>query len=384
MHILVSGAGIGGSATSLFLRRAGHTVRVTDRSPTFQKRGYAITLKSFGLELMRELGLYEELMKHAISFEELRVYHPDDRPIQTFSHEITEQITHGQVLAYRSEIHGILHEAANAQSAVRFGAQIASLENGSSGVRVTYTDGAREEADLLVVAEGIHSTTRKLVFGDAHVRPFDVVYAAATMALEHDLSPTALHAYIGEAQNVAFMPVSARELLVQCYVRAPGVRSRPEHPRAWINESFAGFSPRVRRLFESIRSDADVFCDTVSMIELPSLANERVAFLGDAGYCPTFLSGMGASLALLGAKVLARSLGDGVDAGLRNYDQTMKPLIAHFHANAVKNVDNALPTSHLKGLIRDWVMHLLPPAFVAKQFGKQFDVEEKLLRGALS
>jgi 2-polyprenyl-6-methoxyphenol hydroxylase-like FAD-dependent oxidoreductase len=384
MHILVSGAGIGGSAAALFLRRHGHTVRVTDRSPTFQKRGYAITLKSFGLQLMRELGLYDELMRHAIAFEELRVYHPDDRPIQTFSHELTQQITHGQVLAYRSEIHGILHEAANAQAAVRFGAQIASVENGSSGVRVTYTDGTRDEADLLVVSEGIHSTTRKLLFGDAHVRPFDVVYAAATMALEHDLAPNALHAYVGEAQNVAFMPVSSRELLVQCYVRAPGVRSRPEHPRAWINESFAAFSPRVRRLFGSIHTDADVFCDTVSMIDLPSLAKERVAFLGDAGYCPTFLSGMGASLALLGAKVLASSLAEGVDAGLRKYDVTMKPVIAHFQANAATNVDNALPSSHLKGVLRDWIMHLLPPSFVAKQFGRQFDVEEKLLRAVLS
>jgi 2-polyprenyl-6-methoxyphenol hydroxylase-like FAD-dependent oxidoreductase len=219
------------------------------------------------------------------------------------------------------------------------------------------------------------------MFGDASVRPFDVVYAAATMALEHDLAPTALHGYMGEAANVMFMPVNEREVLVQCYVRAPGLRSRPEHPRAFVVESFSGFSPRVRRLFESIRTDADVFCDTVSMIELPSLMKERIAFLGDAGYCPTFLSGMGASLALLGAKAIATSLGDGIDEGLRRYDETMKPVIAHFHANALKNVDNALPTSHLKGVVRDWLMHLMPPGVAAKLAGKQFDVEEKLLRG---
>jgi 2-polyprenyl-6-methoxyphenol hydroxylase-like FAD-dependent oxidoreductase len=120
------------------------------------------------------------------------------------------------------------------------------------------------------------------------------------------------------------------------------------------------------------------------MIVLPSRVRGRVVLLGDAGYCPTFLSGMGASLGLLGAKLLSLCLpvqGGDVAAGLKRYDDTLRPVVEHFQANAVANVGNALPTTHLQAVVRAWAMHLLPASLLARHFGKQFDVEEKLLRG---
>jgi hypothetical protein len=49
MKVLVSGGGIAGSAAALFLARRGYDVRIIDRVSSFARRGYAITLKSFGL-----------------------------------------------------------------------------------------------------------------------------------------------------------------------------------------------------------------------------------------------------------------------------------------------------------------------------------------------
>ena len=154
--------------------------------------------------------------------------------------------------------------------------------------------------------------------------------------------------------------------------------------RASMVEAFQSFGPGVRRLLDTIAPDGDVFCDAVSMIVLPSLVRGRVVLLGDAGYCPTFLSGMGASLGLLGAKLLSMSLpaeGVEVEAGLRRYDDTLRPVIQHFQTTAVANADNALPSTHLKEVLLGWALHLLPPSLLARQFGKQFAIEENLLRG---
>ena len=109
-----------------------------------------------------------------------------------------------------------------------------------------------------------------------------------------------------------------------------------------------------------------------------------MVLLGDAGYCPTFLSGMGASLGLLGAKVLSQSLpmdGADLEPGLQRYDERMRPVVQHFQATAAANVDNALPSTHLREVLLGWAMHLLPPSLMARQFGKQFAIEEKLLHG---
>jgi hypothetical protein len=88
---------------------------------------------------------------------------------------------------------------------------------------------------------------------------------------------------------------------------------------------------------------------------------------------------MGASLGLLGAKALALNL-----PNVDRYEAVMRPVVAHFHDTALENVNNALPTGHLKNVFRSWVLSLVPPSLFALHFRHQFDVEDELLRGLLA
>jgi 2-polyprenyl-6-methoxyphenol hydroxylase-like FAD-dependent oxidoreductase len=386
VKILVSGGGIAGLAAALFLRRRGHTVRVIDRAPSFQKRGYAIGLKNFGLKLMQELGLESELRKHALSYDRLCVSRSDGKPLQVLSDEVVGRVTHGHVFMYRSELHAVLHEAASSELGdVGFGLHLQALAQEGARARVTLSDATVDDFDLVVVAEGMRSTTRTLLWGDAGMRPLGVVYAAATVDVAHGLDPRAIHGYFGEAHNVAFIPVDDRRLLVQCYWR----QQRTERPdanaaRAMMVDAFGAFAPSVRRLLDTIPANGDVFCDAVSMVVIPSRVRGRAVLLGDAGYCPTFLSGMGASLGLLGAKLLAASLpvdGSSVEDSLTRYDDGLRPVVEHFQASALANAETALPSSHWKTVALGWAMHLLPVSVLAKHLGKRFEVEEGLVAG---
>lgn len=392
MKILISGGGIAGLATALFLTRGGHDVHVVERAPSFQKKGYALSLKSFGVKLMAELGLEAELRRHSLSYDKLCFYHSDGRPIQTLSAELVEAATHGQIFTYRSELHAVLHEAARAASVpARYGVHIDGISQDARAARVVLSDGVAEDFDLVIVSEGMRSTTRALLWGAEGPKPFGVMYAAATVALEHGLDTHAVHGYLHEGHNVAFLPVGPNQLLMQLYWResAPAsaydsARPDAQNVRQVLAEAFKSFGPGVRSLLSAIPADGDVFCDAVSRIMLPSLYRGRVVLLGDSGYCPTFLSGMGASLGLLGAKVLSRSLSKNVvdvEAALRHYDERMRPVVDHFQATAITNAENALPSTHLREVLTGWVMHLLPPSLIARQFGKQFAIEQELLAG---
>ena len=134
---------------------------------------------------------------------------------------------------------------------------------------------------------------------------------------------------------------------------------------------------------ERMVSHEDIFCDTVGMVTLPDLTRGRVVMLGDAGYCPTFLSGMGASLALLGAKGLDESLrkeANDVSRALSKYNRLMQPVIAHYQHNALVNMRRMVSSSSLHALIHSWILRLFSPTFIVKQMAHEFDLEMPLLR----
>jgi 2-polyprenyl-6-methoxyphenol hydroxylase-like FAD-dependent oxidoreductase len=302
--------------------------------------------------------------------------------------DVVTQVTDGQVFLRRSELHAVLHEASSAIAPTRFGAHVARVSEDASGAVATLSDGTIERCDLLVLAEGMRSSTRALLWGTEGPVPLGVVYAAASVEAEHGLDERAVHGYFGEGHNVAFVPEGAKRLLIQAYWRDTGVdRPDPANARAAVLAAFQSFGPKVRGLLEKIPVGGDVFCDAVSRIVLPSRVRGRVVLLGDAGYCPTFLSGMGASLGLLGAKVLslrlplAPSSRSEVDAALQQYDRAMAPIVAHFQETALANVGTALPSTHLKALLLGWAMHLAPMPLLTRHLRKRFEVEDRLLAG---
>ena len=83
-----------------------------------------------------------------------------------------------------------------------------------------------------------------------------------------------------------------------------------------------------------------LYFDSVSQVRLPNWSAGRIGLLGDAGYCPSPLSGQGTSLALVGAYVLAGSLA-GCDgdhrAGFARYEARMREFAELNQALATEN-----------------------------------------------
>jgi 2-polyprenyl-6-methoxyphenol hydroxylase-like FAD-dependent oxidoreductase len=101
---------------------------------------------------------------------------------------------------------------------------------------------------------------------------------------------------------------------------------------------FADGGWEVRRLLEAMRRAEDLFFDTVSQIRMPIWSSGRVALVGDAAFAPSFLSGQGTSLALVGACVLAGELAsqDDPSDAFAAYERTAKPLVEANQALAIE------------------------------------------------
>lgn len=110
--------------------------------------------------------------------------------------------------------------------------------------------------------------------------------------------------------------------------------------RRTITEQLGALRWEGPRLAEAARKAPDFYCDAMAQIRMDRWSQGRVTLLGDAGYCPSPLSGQGTSLALVGAHVLAGCLaqasGDHTAAYAR-YEERMRPFVALNQSLATEN-----------------------------------------------
>ena len=104
--------------------------------------------------------------------------------------------------------------------------------------------------------------------------------------------------------------------------------------RAILTEKFAGAGWQCDELLAAATDADDFYFDAFAQIHMATFARGRAALVGDAGYCASPLSGMGTTLALVGAYVLAGELGPAdaldatrIDAAFARYHAVLRPYI---------------------------------------------------------
>ncbi|MCA2211422.1 hypothetical protein [Jidongwangia harbinensis] len=128
----------------------------------------------------------------------------------------------------------------------------------------------------------------------------------------------------------------------------PGALLRdPDAQRDLVASVYSDAGWEVPGIVAAMRDADDLFCDTAGQIRMPRWSAGRVALVGDAAYAPSFLTGQGSSLALVGAYLLADALaGDGDHtAALAAYDRGLRPFVAMNQALVGTGAATLFPTT---------------------------------------
>lgn len=351
-RVLIVGGGIAGLAAAFWLERAGAEVTVVERAHAFTgpvpstghcapvaAPGHFITLKSHGVRVVREMGLLDACRARALDLRELRAHTPDGQLLRELDTGLLERAVSGMLLFRRSDLHAALYEAVRGRVDIRFGTEVRAIRALGEQVEVELPSGT-ERVDLLLGADGIHSRTRELVFGPGGLTPMGGHYVALSVELDHGLPLGCIHTYFGRGQFAGLLPRTAAEISALLYrghdTLAPSGRD-PASVREFLLRAYASFAPAVRSSIEALSDSSFVFMDEIAMVELPQITRGRIALLGDAAHCPTFMSGMGASLALQGADALRRALqaqpGD-MPAAISTYAREITPIAKRYQRSA--------------------------------------------------
>jgi len=313
--VLVSGASIAGPAVAFWLQRYGFTVTVVEKSTGLRGGGYPIDVRGTAVEVARRMGILPRLQKAHIESRRLTFLNADGSEAAVVHPQAVAGGVEGHdVEVPRGDLAEVLYGAVRDEVEFVFDDSIDVLKEHEHGVDVTFRSGVQRGFDLVLGADGLHSRTRDLVFGpeEQFHRYLGYCFAIFTMpntlGLSHEVliwntpgRAAALYAVKDSNELHAFLNFAQPE--------PPGEVFRvPEAQRDLVATTFADDGWEIPAMVAAMRHANDAFFDTVSQVRMPCWSSGRIAFLGDAAYAPSFLTGQGSSLALVGAYMLARSL----------------------------------------------------------------------------
>ena len=216
----------------------------------------------------------------------------------------------------RADLASILCDAAREGTEFLFGDSVAALHADDGGVDVFFEHSAPRRFDLVVGADGLHSTVRSLAFGPeaTFVRPLGLYIATLSLG-RPAADPRTVVMYNRPGLSLTIHPVrgTAGAGFIFRGPRQPGAEYRDPHvQRRVVAAAYTRYDwsvPELPDLHGQVEGAQDLYFDAVSQVRLPSWSKGRVALLGDAASCVS-LFGDGSSMAMIGAATLARALAD--------------------------------------------------------------------------
>ncbi|MFI9386902.1 FAD-dependent monooxygenase [Kutzneria sp. NPDC052558] len=318
--ILISGASVAGPVLAYWLHRYGFEVTVVEKAATVRSGGYPIDIRGTALGVVERMGILPELRAANVDTRTLTFLNADGSRVATVRNEVIAGGVVGRDLEIRrGDLTSALYNTVRDDVEFVFNDSIATLDQHEDRVDVTFHSGARRTFDLVIGADGLHSGVRNLVFGPEEQFHRYLGYCFAGFTVPNDLGLShegviwntpgragILYAVRDEDQLHGFLSFARPEPPFEAF-RDPAAQ------RELVASMFPEQQWEIPRLVAEMRTADDLFFDIVSQIHLPRWSSGRVALTGDAAHAPSFLSGQGTSIALVGAYMLAGALATNPD-----------------------------------------------------------------------
>jgi salicylate hydroxylase len=335
-EIAIVGGGIGGLAAAAFLHRAGLAATVYEQAGELKEVGAGVVVAPNAARLLRALGVLGAFAERAVPLEtgwEFRRWRDgavlSSEDLATKCERLYGERTY---TAHRADLLDAVQWAVPAAS-VRLGKRCVALDADGPRPTLTFADGERVAADVVIGADGIHSMVRAALTAPAPPAYSGLcafralVPAARAPAFARRPAQTL---WVGPGHHLVHYPISAGELVnLVAFAPAGDYTTESWTATAPIGELLAEFAGWDERLVSLIRAAGTpgrwALLDRAPLTRWSSGA---VTLLGDAAHPMFPFFGQGAAQAIEDGAALARCLAaDPADpaAALRRYESLRIP-----------------------------------------------------------
>jgi 2-polyprenyl-6-methoxyphenol hydroxylase-like FAD-dependent oxidoreductase len=373
--ILVNGGGIAGPSLAFWLTRHGHAVTIVEQAAQLRTGGQAVDFRGPALTVLERMGLLERVKAGATEMGPLVLVDQQGKEVGRLPAEVIS----GEVEIHWGNFARILYDAVHDDVNYRFGVRVTALEDNGHGFDVTFSDGSTAGYDLVIGADGLHSGTRRLVFGpeDRYVTQLGQCFGFFDIDNRLRFDHCGM-AYIDAGRTVALQGIEAdKPTRASLFLNDPHVAfdyRDTEGNKRLFAERYAGMGWEVPAVLEGLAAAPEVYFDSIAQVHLDSYARGRVCLIGDAAWCASPRSGMGTTLALVGAYVLAHEMhtaGDDYAVAFARYQRLLAPYVARCQKLAVAALRAERFSSGRLAPLRNVALRMLRIPAVSKLVARQ-------------
>ncbi len=370
-NILIAGGGIGGLTAAIALKKFGADVQVVERSASNQTVGAGITIQANAMAIFNALGIVIPA-ENTCSMGRFQMIGSKGRVLMSGNADNIDMDT-PSVNVHRFDLHDALLQKARIEGvSCRLGSELTFFELSDRGVEAQFQNGSRVQCDLLVGADGAHSTVRRILLGDS---AGPIRYSGQTcwrFAIEApDLVPDITTERWLPGIRAGVIPISRGRIYVYLVKSSPqGTPSASSNSPEVLKENFGGIDALLDTVFE--RLDETTSIHHGDLFDRPQIhfGSGRVVLIGDAAHVMTPNMGQGAGMAIEDAATLSMLVG--------KHTSDLDPCATELAEMRTRRVRGVLKTSWRIGqaahaanpavrAVRDFLLSKMPTAMTERQ-----------------
>jgi 2-polyprenyl-6-methoxyphenol hydroxylase-like FAD-dependent oxidoreductase len=368
--IVIAGAGIGGLTLGCALTLTRRPFRIVERAAELRPIGAGIALSPNAFRALAYIRLESAVrtIGHPLDFGAIC-----DPSGQVLIGARVGDVAAGSVALARADLQMALLAALKVD--VHLGRPVVGYENTSNGVRVHLSTGETIDAELLVGADGLHSTVRLLMRGDEPLRYSGQTTWRGLVDSVTGIDTERFTETWGAQQRFGIVPLSRSRVYWFAVAEAPRGGNDVGDPRPQLQTRFHGWHKPIEAILASTPQNSVLRTDILDRPPIHQWVDRRVALLGDAAHPMTPDGGMGGCQAIEDAVVLADAL---------RREANIEAALARYQSRRVSRANHFVRQSHRMGQLahlgpaplrwlRNRVLRAVPSRLVAYAMTRDFE-----------
>jgi 2-polyprenyl-6-methoxyphenol hydroxylase-like FAD-dependent oxidoreductase len=325
---LVIGGGISGTVTAMALRKAGIGAAVYEAYPSGGADvGAFLTIMHNGMDALRAIGAHDSVIAHSFPANGIELVSSEGETVGL--REFGQDGVTSPRTVTRARLYTALHEeTARRGIRIEHGKRLVGVTSDDTGVTARFADGSTAHGDLMIGADGIHSTVRRLIDADApkpRYTGLNVVYGYT----RDSAIPAATESYrMIQGSRAFFGYTTDPDGRTYWFSRIPWPeRDRAEleamTPAQWRDQAVEYLADDRTPAAQIVRATEDLYGGhAYDVPTTPVWSTSSMVLVGDAAHAASPAAGQGASMALEDSVVLAQCLRDvpGAPAAFAAYE----------------------------------------------------------------